>query len=77
MLVLSRKANQRIVLGNGITLLVVEIRGDTVRLGIEAPKDVVILREELVPQMDDSGRMVCSSPSNMCPCTMDAGHGSR
>jgi carbon storage regulator CsrA len=35
------------VIGNGITVTVVEIRGNQVRLGIEAPKDVRVLREEL------------------------------
>ena len=77
MLVLRRKPGQRILFSNGVVITVCQTKSGSVRLGIEAPKDVVILREELVPQMDDSGRMVCSSPSNMCQCTMDAGHGSR
>lgn len=47
MLVLSRKRDQRILIGDNITLTVVDIRGDTVRFGIEAPSDVVVLREEL------------------------------
>ena len=48
MLVLSRKVGEVIHIGNGIHLTVVEIRGDKVRLGIEAPKDVSIWRGELV-----------------------------
>lgn len=47
MLVLSRKVNQRIVLSNGITVTVIALKGEAVRLGIEAPKDVLILRDEL------------------------------
>lgn len=47
MLVLSRKRSERIELSNGVALTVVDIRGDKVRIGIDAPQDVVILREEL------------------------------
>ena len=48
MLILSRKKNERIVIGESIVLTIVEIRGDKVGVGIEAPKDVVVLREELL-----------------------------
>lgn len=47
MLVLSRKKNESIVIGNSITIVVVEVRGDKVRLGIEAPKDVAVHRHEV------------------------------
>ena len=47
MLVLSRKKNESIVINNDITVTVVEIRGDKVRLGIEAPKDVTVHRREV------------------------------
>ncbi len=47
MLVLSRKQSQRIRLGNSIVVTVVRVSGDKVRLGIEAPADVLVLREEL------------------------------
>jgi carbon storage regulator len=47
MLVLSRKDNQRIMIGDSIVLTVVKIQGSTVRLGIEAPPDVPIIRDEL------------------------------
>ena len=50
MLVLSRRQQQRILLSNGTTITVVRIAGQAVRLGIEAPKEVHILREELEPQ---------------------------
>ena len=49
MLVLSRKESQRIKLGDSIVLTVVRVSGDRVRLGIEAPSDVLVLREELEP----------------------------
>ena len=47
MLVLSRKKNESIIINDNITLTVIEIRGDKVRLGIEAPKDVTVHRREV------------------------------
>ena len=47
MLVLSRKKNESIVIGNDITVVIAEIIGDKVRLGIEAPKDVPVHRREV------------------------------
>ena len=47
MLVLSRKETQRIRLGNDIVITVLRLGGDKVRLGIEAPKDMLVLRDEL------------------------------
>jgi carbon storage regulator len=47
MLVLSRKKNESIVINDDITIMVVEIRGDKVRLGVEAPKEVPVHRHEV------------------------------
>ncbi len=47
MLVLSRKKNERIVIGNDIIITAVEIRGDKVRLGIDAPKWITVDRQEV------------------------------
>ncbi|NQT11942.1 MAG: carbon storage regulator CsrA [Planctomycetes bacterium] len=47
MLVLSRKKNETIVIKDDITITVVDIRGDKVRLGIDAPKDVPVHRREV------------------------------
>jgi carbon storage regulator len=47
MLVLSRKKNESIVINNDVTVTVVEIRGDKVRLGIVAPKEVPVHRQEV------------------------------
>jgi carbon storage regulator len=46
-LVLTRKANEAIVIGDLVTIVVVEIRGDRVRLGVEAPKEVPVHRKEV------------------------------
>ena len=50
MLVLSRKLNESIVIGSSINLCVLSIRGNTVRLGIEAPPEMPIRRAELLAQ---------------------------
>jgi len=47
MLVLSRKKNESLVINDNITIVVVEVRGDKVRLGIEAPQDVSVHRREV------------------------------
>ena len=47
MLVLSRKKNESIVINDDITIVVVEIRGDKVRLGVESPKEVPVHRREV------------------------------
>lgn len=47
MLVLSRKRDEQIVIADHITITVVDIRGDKVRLGIEAPRDVSVHRQEV------------------------------
>jgi carbon storage regulator len=61
MLVLSRKKNESIIINDDITIVVVEIRGDKVRLGVEAPKEVPVHRNEVYEairrnqQKQDSG----------------------
>ncbi len=47
MLVLSRKKNESIIIGDNIVITVVEVRGDKVRLGIQAPREVPIHRSEV------------------------------
>ena len=51
--VLSRKPGEKVVIGNGITLTVVEVRGNRVRLAFDAPDEVRILRGELACWQDD------------------------
>lgn len=56
MLVLSRKKNESIVVNNDITIVVVEIRGDKVRLGVEAPREVPVHRREVYDAIQRSQR---------------------
>lgn len=57
MLVLSRRESERIRLGDSIVITVVRVAGDRVRLGIEAPSDVLVLREELEIRQPAAGRV--------------------
>ena len=55
MLVLSRKKNESIVIDDRIVITVVEIRGDKVRLGIQAPKEVPVHRVEVAEEIKNTG----------------------
>ncbi|WP_144989370.1 carbon storage regulator CsrA [Gimesia aquarii] len=58
MLVLSRKKNEKIVIDENIVITIVEIRGDKVRLGIEAPRDVPIHRSEVYDAIQNEQNQV-------------------
>ena len=47
MLILSRKINEKVIIGDDITVSIIEIRGDQVRIGIDAPKIVKVFRQEV------------------------------
>ena len=51
MLVLSRKKNDSIVIGDNVVITIVDVRGDKVRLGIEAPREVPVHRKEIFDQI--------------------------
>ena len=57
MLVLSRKKNESIVIRDDIVITVVEVRGDKVRLGIEAPKEVTVHRREIYDKIKQDERL--------------------
>jgi carbon storage regulator len=71
MLVLSRKKNESIVINNDITIVVVEIRGDKVRLGVEAPKEVPVHRREVYDAIVRNGG-AAASESTTTPKSGDA-----
>ncbi len=52
MLVLSRHANETVKIGDDISVTVIDVKGDNVKLGFEAPKDVPIIRTELLERKD-------------------------
>ena len=64
MLVLSRKNNESIVINDRIVVTVVEIRGDKVRLGIEAPKEVPVHRREVYDAIKEAERRGAAQDEN-------------
>lgn len=65
MLVLSRKKNQSLRIGEDIVLTIVDIQGDQIRLGIEAPRDIPILRQELYEAVKDSNKQAAQTLQKM------------
>jgi carbon storage regulator len=64
MLVLARKTGQSIVINNNVEVLVIEVRGDQVRLGIDAPRTIPVHRKELLEQIKaENVQAACVNPS--------------
>lgn len=61
MLALSRKVNESIIIGNDIEVTVLEIKGDQVKIGINAPKTVPIYRKEIYLQILESNKEAAST----------------
>lgn len=64
MLVLTRRANQSIVIGDNIVVTVLEVRGDQVRVGIDAPRSVTVHREEVHREIADANQAAASPKSD-------------
>ena len=71
MLVLSRKQSERLRLGGDIVVTVLRIGGDKVRLGIEAPSEVVILRDEIVARDHDGADAPADTQTAAATSTAD------
>jgi carbon storage regulator len=67
MLVLSRKKDESIIINDHIRVTVVEIRGDKVRLGIDAPKDVTVHRREVYEAIQNQLKAHDSEPTPVIP----------
>lgn len=61
MLVLTRKQNEGILIGSDVTVTVISIDGDKVRLGIQAPTNVRVIREELAVEIGQENRLAAQS----------------
>ena len=67
MLILSRKVNERIMIGDSIKLAVVDIRGDQVKIGIEAPRDVKVYRQEVYEAIQEENLAALQSNIDLPP----------
>jgi carbon storage regulator len=61
MLVLSRRVGESIVIGDDVTVTVLDVRGDVVRVGIKAPRSVTVHREELLRELEETNRAAASA----------------
>ena len=60
MLVLTRRTQQSIMIGKDVVITVLEVRGDQVRLGVSAPRDVAVHREEVFLELQDANKSAAS-----------------
>ena len=65
MLILTRKTNEKIKIGNDITITIIEVRGDQVKVGIEAPKDVKVFRQEVFNAIQTENKAAAESIDNL------------
>lgn len=61
MLILSRKVNEKISIGENITLTIIDVRGDQVKVGVEAPKDVKVFRQEVFDAIQKENKEAAST----------------
>lgn len=64
MLILARRLNERIIIGDEIRVSVVEIKGDQVKLGIDAPRDVKVYRQEVFEAIQAENREAAKSSTS-------------
>lgn len=65
MLALTRKSGESIVIGNDIEIKILEVKGDQVKLGIEAPRSVPIYRKEIYIQIQESNKEAIESEGSL------------
>jgi carbon storage regulator len=70
MLVLTRKVGESIVIGEGITVTIVDIKGDTVRVGVDAPREVKVQRSEVLEQI--ARETAAAAEAAAAPASADA-----
>ncbi len=61
MLILSRKVNEKVIIGDDITVSIIEVRGDQVRIGIDAPKKVKVFRQEVFDAITEENKAASAS----------------
>lgn len=65
MLALSRKINESIIVGNDVEITILEIKGDQVKIGINAPKSVPIYRKEIYIQIQEANKEAATSNADL------------
>ncbi len=70
MLVLSRKKEESIVIGDSVIITIIDIKNDNIRIGIDAPRDVAIYRKEIYDQIQKQNKEAAKAPKDIT--TFDA-----
>ncbi|MBQ9103282.1 MAG: carbon storage regulator CsrA [Treponema berlinense] len=65
MLILSRKVDEKIKIGDNITITLIEVRGDQVKIGIEAPKNVKVFRQEVFNAIQTENREAAANSQTL------------
>lgn len=72
MLVLSRRSGESVVIGDDVTVTVLEVRGDIVRIGIDAPRSVSVNRAELLVQLTETNQESASPAASTVAALAEA-----
>ncbi|MCQ2587333.1 MAG: carbon storage regulator CsrA [Treponema sp.] len=64
MLILSRKIDEKIRIGNDIVITLIDVHGDQVKIGVEAPKNVKVFRQEVFDAIQSENRAALDNPDN-------------
>jgi len=72
MLILSRKTNEKIMIGDEISISIIEIRGDQVRIGVDAPKSVKVFRQEVFDAIRAENKAAAESVALLPSLGIDA-----
>ena len=72
MLILSRKINEKIIIGEEISVSIIEIRGDQVRIGVDAPKTVKVFRQEVFEAIKAENKAAAQSAVELPALNIDA-----
>jgi carbon storage regulator len=72
MLILSRKVNEKIMIGDDISVSIIEVRGDQVRIGVDAPKNVKVFRQEVFDAIRAENKAAAESTPIFPELNLDA-----
>ena len=72
MLILSRKTNEKIMIGDDISISIIEVRGDQVRIGVDAPKSVKVFRREVFDAIKAENEAAAQSAAILPAINIDA-----
>ncbi len=64
MLILTRKIDEKIKIGDQITISIIDVHGDQVKIGVDAPRDIKVFREEVFQAIQNENKLAASSANS-------------